>query len=264
MSDTNQKDLAGQVAIVTGASRGIGRAIALNLASRGARVACIATSAANAEESAALCSAAAGEGAEARAYGVDVANTDAVSELVDGIKKELGGLDLLVNSAGITRDNLMLRMTEDDFDRVVQVNLKGTWNFCKAATRPLMKSRGGRIVNIASVVGLTGNAGQANYAASKAGVVGLTRSIAKELAGRGVCVNAVAPGFIETDLTRPMAVAQGVSPAQMGMKSPQKGTLAPLFLLFGEPQGSGHYYGSDAVRSPLDRYRSPGDAPFMG
>lgn len=201
MSDTNQKDLAGQVAIVTGASRGIGRAIALNLASRGARVACIATSAANAEESAALCSAAAGEGAEARAYGVDVANTDAVSELVDGIKKELGGLDLLVNSAGITRDNLMLRMTEDDFDRVVQVNLKGTWNFCKAATRPLMKSRGGRIVNIASVVGLTGNAGQANYAASKAGVVGLTRSIAKELAGRGVCVNAVAPGFIETDMT---------------------------------------------------------------
>lgn len=201
MSDTNQKDLAGQVAIVTGASRGIGRAIALNLASRGARVACIATSAANAEESAALCSAAAGEGAEARAYGVDVANTNAVSELVDGIKKELGGLDLLVNNAGITRDNLMLRMTEDDFDRVVQVNLKGTWNFCKAATRPLMKSRGGRIVNIASVVGLTGNAGQANYAASKAGVVGLTRSIAKELAGRGVCVNAVAPGFIETDMT---------------------------------------------------------------
>jgi 3-oxoacyl-[acyl-carrier protein] reductase len=201
LSDTNQKDLAGQVAIVTGASRGIGRAIALNLASRGARVACIATSAANAEESAALCSAAAGEGAEARAYGVDVANTNAVSELVDGIKKELGGLDLLVNNAGITRDNLMLRMTEDDFDRVVQVNLKGTWNFCKAATRPLMKSRGGRIVNIASVVGLTGNAGQANYAASKAGVVGLTRSIAKELAGRGVCVNAVAPGFIETDMT---------------------------------------------------------------
>ena len=201
MSDTNQKDLAGQVAIVTGASRGIGRAIALNLASRGARVACIATSAANAEESAALCSAAAGEGAEARAYGVDVANTNAVSELVDGIKKELGGLDLLVNNAGITRDNLMLRMTEDDFDRVVQVNLKGTWNFCKAATRPLMKSRGGRIVNIASGVGLTGNAGQANYAASKAGVVGLTRSIAKELAGRGVCVNAVAPGFIETDMT---------------------------------------------------------------
>jgi len=204
MSDTNQagdRYLADHVAIVTGASRGIGREIALRLAARGARVACIATSAANAEETAKLCTAAAGEGAEARAYGVDVANTDAVGELVKEIQKELGGLDILVNNAGITRDNLMLRMTEDDFDRVLQVNLKGTWNFVKAATRPLMKSRGGRIVNIASVVGLTGNAGQVNYAASKAGVVGLTRSVAKELAGRGVCVNAVAPGFIETDMT---------------------------------------------------------------
>ena len=162
-------------------------------------MACVATKAANCAETVAACLAANPEGAHA-AYGVDVASTDDVANLVQQIQKELGGLDILVNNAGVTRDQLMLRMTEQDFDRVIDVNLKGAWNFMKAATRPLMKVRG-RIVNIASVVGITGNAGQANYAASKAGVIGLTRSLAKELAGRGVCVNAIAPGFIETDMT---------------------------------------------------------------
>lgn len=189
--------LAGKVALVTGASRGIGRAVAVRLAQAGARVACVATRVENAQETASAC-ALLTEGA--KAYGVDVSDTGAVASLVEVVRKELGGLDVLVNNAGITRDQLLLRMSEEDFDRVIEVNLKGTWNFLKAAVRPMMKTTG-RIVNIASVVGVTGNAGQANYAASKAGVLGLTRSAAKELAGRGVCVNAVAPGFIDTDMT---------------------------------------------------------------
>ena len=193
--DSNYLD--GKVALVTGASRGIGRAIAVQLARRGAKVACVATNADNCAETVAACN----EHTEgAVAYGVDVSSTDDVASLCKSVQGELGGLDLLVNNAGVTRDQLMLRMSEEDFDRVIDVNLKGVWNFSKAAMRTLMKSRG-RIVNISSVVGVTGNAGQANYAASKAGVIGLTRSLAKELAGRGVCVNAIAPGFIETDMT---------------------------------------------------------------
>lgn len=198
-SNSDSAPLAGRVAVVTGASRGIGRAIAERLALRGAKVACVATSASNCEATLEACHGAGNEGGHA-AYGVDVSSTDDVAELCKQIQKELGGLDILINNAGVTRDQLMLRMSEEDFDRVIDVNLKGAWNFMKAATRPLMKGRG-RIVNIASVVGITGNAGQANYAASKAGVIGLTRSLAKELAGRGVCVNAIAPGFIETDMT---------------------------------------------------------------
>ena len=193
----SERFLAGRVALVTGASRGIGRAIALRLAARGAHVACVATTAERCRETAAACAALAGQ---ARAYGVDVADHAAVASLVGEVQKELGGLDILVNNAGITRDQLLLRMSEEEFDAVVATNLKGTFNFVRASARQLMKVRG-RIINIASVVGLTGNPGQANYAASKAGVLGLTRSVAKELASRNVCVNAVAPGFIATDMT---------------------------------------------------------------
>ena len=197
--DSNNVDqfLAGKVALVTGASRGIGRAIATRLAARGAKVACVATKAENCAATVSACEAA---GAQAMAFGVDVANTTDVAELVGQVQAELGGLDILVNNAGITRDGLLLRMSEEDFDRVIDVNLKGSWNFVRAAARPMMKSRG-RIVNISSVVGLTGNAGQVNYSSSKAGVIGMTRSVAKELASRGVTVNAIAPGFIETDMT---------------------------------------------------------------
>lgn len=191
------RDLEGKVALVTGASRGIGRAIAVRLARQGARVACVATRAENCEETVAACSA---ETDDAVAFGVDVADTEAVASLVADVQGALGGLDVLVNNAGVTRDQLLLRMSEEDFDRVLAVNLKGAWNFVRAAARPLMK-RAGRIINVSSVVALTGNPGQANYAASKAGLLGLTRAVAKELAGRGVCVNAVAPGYIETDMT---------------------------------------------------------------
>ncbi|MEM8713400.1 MAG: 3-oxoacyl-[acyl-carrier-protein] reductase [Planctomycetota bacterium] len=195
---TAVRPLEGQVALVTGASRGIGRAIAERLAEAGARVACVATSEANVTATAEAC-AAHQEGA--KAFGVDVSDTKAVEGLVKSVSSEFGGIDILVNNAGITRDQLLMRMSEDEFDRVISVNLKGSWNFVKAAARPLMKAGAGRIINIASVVGVTGNAGQANYAASKAGVIGLTKSAAKELSGRGVTVNAIAPGFIETDMT---------------------------------------------------------------
>ena len=201
---TLERTLTGKIAIVTGASRGIGRAIAARLAARGARVACIATSADHCAPTVAYCQALHAEpradAGEARAYGVDVSDSAAVAELVEHIQKDFGGLDILINNAGVTRDQLLLRMSEEDFDRVIAVNLKGAWNFIRASARTLMKSRG-RIVNVSSIVGITGNPGQSNYAASKAGLIGLTRSVALELASRGVCVNAIAPGFIATDMT---------------------------------------------------------------
>jgi len=163
-------------------------------------VACVATDPGNCARTVEACNRA---GVRALALGVDVADTQAVARLVDQVQEGFGGLDILVNNAGLTRDQILLRMSEEDFDRVVQVNLKGAWNFIRAAARPLMKSHG-RIVTISSVVGMIGNAGQANYAASKAGLLGLSRSVAKELASRGVCVNVVAPGFIETDMTAAM------------------------------------------------------------
>jgi len=191
--------LEGKKALVTGASRGIGRATAIALAEAGADVAInYAGSAQAASETAAAVEAL---GRKALLVQADVGKLDAFEQMVAQVLEAFGSLDILVNNAGITRDNLMMRMKEEDFDQVIETNLKGVFNGIKAVTRPMMKQRSGRIINISSVVGAIGNAGQANYAAAKAGVIGLTKSAARELAARGITVNCVAPGFIETDMT---------------------------------------------------------------
>ncbi|WP_418320273.1 3-oxoacyl-ACP reductase FabG [Piscinibacter sakaiensis] len=197
---------AGQVALVTGASRGIGQAIALELLKRGLTVIGTATSEAGAEAiGKALQAAGAGKG---RGICLDVTDGAAVDAAIDGIVKADGGLHVLVNNAGITRDNLSMRMKDDEWDAVVDTNLKAVFRTSRAAIRPMMKQRYGRIVNITSVVGASGNPGQANYAAAKAGVAGMTRSLARELGSRSITVNCVAPGFIDTDMTRSLSEAQ--------------------------------------------------------
>ncbi len=191
--------LDGKVALVTGGSRGIGRAIAVALAREGAKVAInFAGNEKAAEETKALVEQA---GSEAILLKADVSDKDADAALIDTVVKTYGKIDILVNNAGITRDSLMLRMKEDDFDAVIDTNLRSVFYLTKAVAKSMMKKRTGRIINMSSVVGLTGNAGQVNYAAAKAGVLGITKSAAKELASRGITVNAVAPGFIETDMT---------------------------------------------------------------
>ena len=192
-------DLSGRVALVTGSTRGIGRTIAETLARAGAKVAVVGRERSRAEEVAGQL------GAEsARGFACDVADIASVNTLVDGVEKELGAVDILVNNAGMTRDNLLMRLKDDDWDAVLNANLRGAFAAIRAASRGMMKRRWGRIINIASVVGLVGNKGQANYAASKAGLIGLTKSVAKELASRNILANVVAPGFIETDMTAAM------------------------------------------------------------
>ena len=188
-----------QVAIVTGAGRGIGHAIALRLASEGARVAVVSRTEQNAGRTAEEINAK--FAGLAKAYAVDVADHAAVKKLVDQVLADFSRVDILVNNAGLTRDGLSMRMSEQDWDVVVDTNLKGAFNFIQAVERPMIKQRSGRIINIASVAGIMGNAGQANYAASKAGLIGLTKVIAREVASRGITSNAVAPGFITTDMT---------------------------------------------------------------
>ena len=203
----SEVSVVGQVALVTGASRGIGRAIALALAKAGLKVIGTATTEAGAQ---AITQGLAGhEGSRGIVLNVnDAAGLDAA---VDGIVKEFGGLHVLVNNAGITRDTLSMRMKDDDWDAVLDTNLKAVFRASRAAIKPMMKQRYGRIVNITSVVGASGNAGQANYAAAKAGVAGMTRSLARELGSRGITVNCVAPGFIETDMTKELSEAQTAS-----------------------------------------------------
>jgi 3-oxoacyl-[acyl-carrier protein] reductase len=192
------KQLENQIAVVTGAGRGIGRAIALKFASEGADVVCVSRTAADLEKVA----------AEVRALGrkawvvpVDVSDAAAVSAAAEKILADCGKVDILVNNAGVTRDGLLMRMSDADWDLVLNTNLKGAFLFTKALTRAFVKQRSGRIINVSSVIGLIGNGGQANYAASKAGLIGFTQSVAKELGSRGITVNALAPGFIETDMT---------------------------------------------------------------
>lgn len=192
-------------ALVTGGSRGIGRATCLELARAGFDIAVV--YAGNEEAACETVDACEQLGATARAYQCDVADGAAVDTCVKQVLTDFGGVWVLVNNAGVTRDTLLARMKEDDFDRVVDVNLKGAYHMIRALTRSFMRQRGGRIVNMSSVVGLMGNAGQANYAASKAGIIGLTKACARELAGRAVTVNAVAPGFVETDMTAALAPA---------------------------------------------------------
>ena len=199
--------ISGQVALVTGASRGIGRAIAQLLAERGLRVVGTATS----EAGAAGIGEALASHAGCRGIVLDVTDGDAVGAAIDAVVRDLGALHVLVNNAGITRDQLSMRMKDEDWDVVLATNLSAVFRASRAAIRPMMKQRYGRIVNITSVVGASGNPGQANYAAAKAGVAGMTRSLAREVGSRGITVNCVAPGFIETDMTRALGETQSAA-----------------------------------------------------
>jgi 3-oxoacyl-[acyl-carrier protein] reductase len=193
-------DLSGRAALVTGSTRGIGRAIADMLARAGAKVAIVGRDRGRAEEVASQIS----EGGGAKGFACDIGDIPSVVKLVEDVEKELGAVDILVNNAGLTRDNLLMRLKDDDWDAVIDANLRGAFVAIRAASRGMMKRRWGRVINIASVVGIVGNKGQANYAASKAGLIGLTKSVAKELASRNILANVVAPGFIETDMTAAM------------------------------------------------------------
>ncbi len=195
--------LTEKIALVTGASRGIGKAIAMELAERGATV--IVNYSGSEEKAQQTVSEIKKNGGEAVAVKCDVADFAACEKLAKDVIGRYGRLDILVNNAGITRDGLIMKMSEQDFDSVMDTNLKGTYNMIRHFSRWFLKQKSGRIINIASVSGVIGNAGQANYSASKAGVIGLTRAVARELSGRGICINAVAPGFIDTDMTRQMS-----------------------------------------------------------
>jgi 3-oxoacyl-[acyl-carrier protein] reductase len=196
------KLLDGKVALVTGGARGIGLAICQELAEHGAK---LAIADVLLEQAQATADDFKSKGVEAKAYATDVSNVASVDTMTKAVLDDFGAIDVLINNAGITRDTLIMRMKEADWDSVIAVNLKGTFNCIKAVTRPMMKARGGCIVNIASIVGVMGNAGQANYSASKAGVIGLTKTAAKELASRNIRVNAVAPGYIETEMTHKLS-----------------------------------------------------------
>ena len=198
-------NLQGEIALVTGASRGIGKAIAESLASQGARVIGTATSDNGAENISKYLSAA---GATGKGMALNVVDPASINAVIKGISEEFGAISILVNNAGITRDNLLMMMKDDQWDDIIQTNLTSIFRLSKAVVRPMMKARKGRIINIASVVGLTGNPGQTNYAAAKAGILGFSKSLAREIGSRNITVNTVAPGFIDTDMTRALPEEQ--------------------------------------------------------
>lgn len=226
MQNENQngnRRLSGQTAVVTGASRGIGKAIALRLAAEGALVAI--NYQGSQERAEAVKAEIEAQGGNAFVYQCDVADFGACEELIKAVADRTGRLDILVNNAGITRDGLLMRMSEADYDAVLNTNLKGTFNCIRFASRQMLKQKSGRIINISSVSGVLGNAGQANYSASKAGIIGLTKSAARELASRGITVNAIAPGFVNTEMT------EGLS------EKVKEGAVAQIPLgTFGEPE----------------------------
>jgi len=229
-------NLKDKVAVVTGSSRGIGRAIALKLASLGAKV--VVNYRANAEAAQEVIGAIKAQGGEAIAVQADVGNADDAKRLIKAALESYGRLDILVNNAGTTRDNLLVRMSEEDWDLVINTNLKGAFNCTKAAMRPMMRQRYGRIVNITSVAGLAGNAGQANYCAAKAGLIGFTKAVAKEVGSRNITVNAVAPGYVPTDLTADLPqelVEKGIEMTPLGRAgSPEDVANAVAFLVSDE------------------------------
>ncbi|RCS41308.1 3-oxoacyl-[acyl-carrier-protein] reductase [Bremerella cremea] len=224
-------DLTGKVAVVTGASQGIGQQIAIGLGARGAKVACVARSADKLAETVAAIKEA---GGDAEAFPCDVTSRESVEQLIDKIADDWGKVDILVNNAGVTRDNLLPRMTDEEWDTVINTNLRGMFLFSRAASKYMMRARFGRIINISSVSGIMGNPGQTNYSASKAGMIGFTRSLSRELAGRKVTINAICPGFIESDMTKALGpavedeVKKRIPAKRMG--KPQEIADAVLFL----------------------------------
>lgn len=198
MIESMKVDLSGQTAIVTGASQGLGKAMAIELGAAGAKTACVAR---NADKLAETVKTIQDAGGEAEAFSCSVSDAEAVNGLVEKITSDWGKLDILVNNAGITRDKLMAGMSDEDWDDVIETNLKGTFLFTRAAVQKMRRKRYGRIINISSVSGILGNPGQTNYSASKAGMIGMTKSLSREVAGKNVTVNAIAPGFIESDMT---------------------------------------------------------------
>ena len=228
--------LEGKNALVTGGTRGIGRAIARGFAEQGANVAF--TYVSSEPAAAELETELAALGVKTKAIKADAASFEAAEETIAGVLADWGTIDILVNNAGITRDNLLLRMREEDWDVVIATNLKSAFNLCKAVYRPMMKQRGGKIINVSSVVGTSGNAGQVNYAASKAGLIGFSKSLAKELASRGVCVNVLSPGYVATDMTEDLP--QAAKEAMLAMvplkraADPREIANAALFLASSE------------------------------